>query len=259
VATELFGKTIVTTSPGAYTLVYTLFDTISTTRKVYVVGVTIDNTPPVIYLKGKNPDTVKVGSGKYVDPGDSAIDDIDGNITNKVVRVFKSGSTVVDSSNFTATIGSYTITYSVSDIAGNAATPKTRTVYVKDTAAIPSLFVKYGVPLTTALPVVNYNYTKASSDGASAPNVSNINNFQLNWGGAQVYQFRLGTSDGKPGYSVDFTAAINASNTFAQAKPGFTLSNSGFTGLDGSYYIKADATQCVWVKTDGSFAIIFTP
>ena len=41
---------------------------------------TIDTTPPVITLNGDNPMTIECGSG-FTDPGASAIDDVDGNIS----------------------------------------------------------------------------------------------------------------------------------------------------------------------------------
>ncbi len=255
---ELYGKTIVTTSPGAYTLVYTLYDTVSTTRSVYVVGVSTDNTPPVITLSGKNPDTVKVGSGKYADQF-SANDDVDGVITNKVQRVFKNSSgTAVDSNTFTATIGGYTITYSVSDANANAATPKTRNVYVKDTTTVPpgNLLEKYGVPLAAALPSVsNITYKTITVDG-TGPSMSTVTSFVMNWDLANngLYGFAFNYSG--PPYYASFTSITQ---NFKNSSPQFTITGTGISGLDGSYYITASATQCVWVRTDGSFAVVFKP
>lgn len=80
----------------------------------------IDKTPPKITLLGTNPMTVEEGTA-YVEPGYTATDNADGNITSKVQV---SGSVDVN------TPDTYTLTYSVSDTAGNAATPVTRTVNV---------------------------------------------------------------------------------------------------------------------------------
>ena len=265
--TELYGKTlpINTAMVGSYVLVYSVTNktgtkSTSATRYVYVVGVTIDVTPPIITLNGAAACTVMVNN-PFTDPGVTATDDIDGIITSKVKAALTTAAGAAASmTTFTATAGSYKITYTVSDVAGNAATQKIRAIFVEDTTGFgTNLKTKYGVPLTSALPPVNTTYSSVSTDGTNAPNVSNINKFQFNWGGSSVYTFGIGTSDGKPNYYVDLTQAVNGKNTFGQASPGFTLSASGFNGLDGSYYIKADATQCVWVKTDGSFAIIFKP
>jgi len=81
----------------------------------------VDETPPVITLNGNNPESVVVGT-PYADAGATASDDIDGDITGNIVV----GGDVVDVN----TIGSYVITYNVSDAAGNAATEVTRTVNV---------------------------------------------------------------------------------------------------------------------------------
>ena len=64
----------------------------------------------------------------YTDAGATATDNSDGDLTSSIVTV----STVN-----TAIVGSYTVTYNVSDTAGNAATQVTRTVNVEDTT-IPS-------------------------------------------------------------------------------------------------------------------------
>jgi hypothetical protein len=265
--TELYGKTLPINKAivASYVLVYTVSNkahtkTASATRYVYVVGVTIDVTPPFITLIGAASCTVMVNK-TFIDSGVLATDDVDGNITKKVKAVLTTATGAAAlMATFTATKGAYKITYTVSDAAGHDATPKIRNILVQDTTGFgTSLKVKYGVPLATALPPVNTTYLSVSTDGTGAPNVSNINKFQFNWGGSSVYTFGLGTSNGIPGNYVDLTQSVNGKNTFGQASPGFTLSASGFTGLDGTYYIKASTTQCVWVKTDGSFAIIFKP
>ena len=79
-----------------------------------------DTTPPVITLLGSP--TVNLTAGNsYTDAGATALDNVDGDITSKIV--------VVNPVN-TSTAGTYTITYNVSDAAGNAAAQVTRTVIV---------------------------------------------------------------------------------------------------------------------------------
>ena len=78
-----------------------------------------DSVPPEITLEGNN--EMKVAQGdNYIDPGYSAFDDADGDITDSVTV-----SGEVD----TTRPGAYTIIYSVSDAAGNQ-TEMTRTVVV---------------------------------------------------------------------------------------------------------------------------------
>jgi len=86
----------------------------------------IDTLPPVISLLGNNPDTVEVGSGMYADSGATALDNKDGNITANII---------ISGTVSTATIGTYTLTYKVSDAWGNADSV-IRIVVVKDSASV---------------------------------------------------------------------------------------------------------------------------
>ena len=78
-----------------------------------------DTEKPVITLTGKNPDSLKINT-TYVEPGFSANDNKDGNITANVVRTSGIDNTKV---------GTYLVTYKVSDLAGNKDSV-TRTVIV---------------------------------------------------------------------------------------------------------------------------------
>ena len=80
-----------------------------------------DNVKPVITLKGNSTVNVRLGD-KYVDAGATALDNIDGNITSKIIT---------KSNVNTLKVGTYTVSYTVSDKAGNVDT-KTRTVKVFD-------------------------------------------------------------------------------------------------------------------------------
>lgn len=73
-----------------------------------------DSNPPTITLHGDNKPFIRLGN-TYDDPGVSAIDDVDGDITSKVVT-----SSNIDYSK----AGTYTITYSISDNGGNTSSIK---------------------------------------------------------------------------------------------------------------------------------------
>ena len=79
----------------------------------------MDTTAPVITLNGKSSISITIGN-VYVEKGATALDNKDGDISSKILTV---GS--VDTSKE----GSYTVTYSVEDEAGNS-TEKVRTVNV---------------------------------------------------------------------------------------------------------------------------------
>lgn len=90
-------------------------------------NVAFDKTAPTITLLGSNPDTV-VQNNTYADPGATASDSHDGVLTSSIQT---SGSVVV------TTPGTYTLTYSVSDAAGNA-TSTTRSVTVTAAPVSPT-------------------------------------------------------------------------------------------------------------------------
>ncbi|HEX6993739.1 MAG TPA: FG-GAP-like repeat-containing protein [Gammaproteobacteria bacterium] len=77
-----------------------------------------DTARPVIQLIGEQEITVEVEQ-TYVDPGATATDDVDGTLTPSV-----------DNPVDTKVIGTYVVTYTATDGAGNAAVPVTRTVHV---------------------------------------------------------------------------------------------------------------------------------
>ena len=121
---------------GTYVLSYDVNDAsgnaaTTVTRTVNVV----DTTAPVITLIGANPINHEQGTA-FSDPGSSATDNIDGDI---------SGNIVVTGSVNTNVAGTYTLTYNVSDAAGNNATTLTRDVIVADTIA-PTLTLLGSTP-----------------------------------------------------------------------------------------------------------------
>jgi len=79
-----------------------------------------DTTAPIITLTGESTINLTVGDS-YTESGSTATDDIDGDLTSSIVI-----SGTVDAN----TAETYTITYAVSDAAGNAALVVTRTVIV---------------------------------------------------------------------------------------------------------------------------------
>ena len=87
---------------------------------ISTTNTSVDTTPPVITRLGSSPVSVVV-STVYTDAGATALDDIDGDITANIVTVNPVDEDVV---------GTYTVTYNVSDTAGNAASQETRTVNV---------------------------------------------------------------------------------------------------------------------------------
>jgi cytochrome c peroxidase len=114
-----------TSTAGTYTLRYDVKDNAgnaatTVTRTVTVTAPAADTIKPVITLAGSAIMSVTQGA-TFTDPGATATDNVDGNITSRIV---------LTGSVNTGTVGTYTLRYDVKDNAGNAATTVTRTVNV---------------------------------------------------------------------------------------------------------------------------------
>ena len=110
---------------GTYTLTYTVVDSSGNIGEIKRTVQIADLKKPVISLNGDLKTYIKVGT-TYTDPGFSASDNMDGDITSKVA---------VSGGVDTSKMGINTITYSVSDSYGNATTA-TRKIYVYQQQAV---------------------------------------------------------------------------------------------------------------------------
>ena len=113
-----------TANNGSYVITYAVKDSYGN-ECVINRNVTVqDITPPTISLKGDKNQYIKIGS-TYSDPGFSALDTVDGDMTDKVQ---------VSGSVDTSKVGSYTISYQVTDSSGNS-NSVSRQIYVFDKQA----------------------------------------------------------------------------------------------------------------------------
>ena len=113
-----------TSVAGTYFVNYNVSDTAgnAANQVTRTVNVIADTTPPVIVLIGSSTLNLVVGD-TYNEQGATATDNLDGDITANIV--------IAGSVNTNVT-GAYSVTYNVSDAAGNAATEVIRTVNVSD-------------------------------------------------------------------------------------------------------------------------------
>ena len=133
-----------TTTPASYTLTYTATDGASNSSTATRVVTVVDVTAPVLTLVGGK-QTIEVGDA-YVELGATATDNSDGDITNSIV--------INSSALNPLTIGTYSVSYLVSDHAGNQATVS-REVEVVDNIA-PTIQLN-GADTLAQLLNVNYN------------------------------------------------------------------------------------------------------
>lgn len=102
------------------TVYYTVTDSSGNTTQITRPIKYGDEDAPVLTLEGES--TIKIKAGeKFTDPGFKAVDNVDGDITDKVT---------VSNNHNTNKAGTYTVTYTVVDSFGNTATA-TRTLIVE--------------------------------------------------------------------------------------------------------------------------------
>ncbi|WP_102348273.1 immunoglobulin-like domain-containing protein [Bacillus sp. Marseille-P3661] len=109
---------------GTYTVKQTV-NGVESDESNTITVVTADVDAPVITLKGDNSIRIIAGA-KYSDAGATALDEKDGDLTNKI--------TVTGEPTNTTAPGTYTIRYNVSDTAGNPAQEVTRTLIIAPAA-----------------------------------------------------------------------------------------------------------------------------
>ena len=167
---DLTGSVVITgtvdaTRIGTYHLYYDVSDSSdnAATRQVRTVSVA-DQTAPVITLTGAPQMAITVGSA-YVEPGYTATDNYDGDLT---------GSVVITGTVDTAQEGTYHLYYDVSDSSGNAATRQVRTVSVADqTAPVITLTGSSQIVLPLGTAYVEPGYTATDrEDGDLTGNVT---------------------------------------------------------------------------------------
>ena len=121
--------TVDTTTAGSYTITYSCTDAASNAATQVSRTITVQNapdtTPPVITLTGNATVIIQKGT-TYTDAGATCVDNTDG-------AIVPTSSGTVD----TTTVGPYTITYSCTDAANNAATQVSRVVIVQDAQPKP--------------------------------------------------------------------------------------------------------------------------
>ena len=151
---------------GVYTITYSVTDAAGNAAATVERRVTVeDQTAPVISLVGAS--AVSIGQGAtYTDAGATAMDNIDGDITNWITTTIVYNNNTADSIDDmavatvnTSGVGVYTITYSVIDAAGNQA-EITRTVTVTPDRTAPVISLVGDAEITIA---ANTTYTDAGA------------------------------------------------------------------------------------------------
>ena len=253
--------TVDTNVLGAYTLTYTAVDNSGNQATVSRTVNVVDTTAPVITLVGDSQVNLEVGS-TYTEAGATASDNYDGDISSQIVVVNN-----VDVN----TLGSYTVTYSVSDSSSNAASDVIRTVNVVDQTA-PTITILGDNPVTIeagstytdagATATDNYN-NDVSADITAASTVDS------NTIGSYTVTYTVSDASGNQATAVRTvivedstppTIALIGSNPVT-VEAGSTYTDAGATATD-SYY--GDLTSSITTTSDvdtntvGTYTVTYT-
>ncbi len=198
----------------------------------------------------------------FTDPGATASDSVDGDITGSIVF---GGSVDVN------VPGSYVLTYDVSDAAGNAAPQVTRTVNVQDTTA-PVIALLGADPITheAATPFVDPGATASDSlEGDLSASIVAGGSVDVNVPGSYVLTYDV--SDGAGNAALQVTRTVNVQDTTSPVitllgadpitheaatpftEPGATASDS----LDGDLAVSIVAGGSVDVNVPGTYVLTY--
>ena len=224
-------------SAGSYQIRFACYHSEFGTYRYYTLsGVvsTSDTTAPVITRLGSATVSLNVGE-TYSDAGATATDNVDGNITSSIVTVNPVNVN---------TAGTYTVTYNVSDAAGNAATQVTRsvTVYIAPDTTITDIDT-----ITRPNGSTNHTITIANGETSHANTIFEVRTVSAS---GTVYGTRTGNGDipvssiPSAGTSATYyvtgrvTTANEGNNTAVQADTYIVLheaaSSGGGTGGGGT-------------------------
>ncbi|WP_250433720.1 reprolysin-like metallopeptidase [Hanstruepera flava] len=171
---------------------------------VIIEGSGPDTTPPVITLNGASTIDLELGEG-YTELGATATDNVDGDISANIVI----GGDTVDSN----TVGTYLVTYNVSDVAGNNAVEVTRTVNVNPdtTAPVISLNGSSIVNLTVGDSYTELGATATDNlDGDISANiVVGGDSVDTNTAGTYVITYNVSDSSGNAADEVIRTVNVS--------------------------------------------------
>ena len=237
-----------TTIPGTYVLNYSVTDSTSNTTTDQRTVNVVDTAIPVLSLLGNNPEIVECGA-VYSDAGATATDACDGDLTASIM--------MDDSTVDTSVVGSYTVTFDVSDAASNAATQVVRMVNVADSTAPV-------ISLTGSTPVMvecGTSYTDAGAtaidacDGNLTGSIITVNPVDINATGA--YSVTYDVTDAALNAATQVVRTVNVQDTTV---PVITLlgNNPETVVMDSGTYSDAGATATDTCAGDISASISVT-
>ncbi|MDB4770089.1 DUF5011 domain-containing protein [Akkermansiaceae bacterium] len=245
-------NTVNTQVPGSYLVSFTATDAAGNAAvEVTRIVIVQDSLPPVVTLIGSASVTIEAGS-EYTDAGATASDTLDGAI-----------AVVVDNKVNTQVPGSYLVSFTAKDAAGNAAVEVTRTVIVEDT--LPPVITLTGSASVTIEAGSDYTDAGATAtdtlDGAIAVVADNKVNPQVP--GSYLVSFTATDAAGNAAVEVTRTVIVEETNTLPLVITSISTAANGDVSLtwnsrEGQTYAilaKDDLNESdvsLWDELDGS-------
>lgn len=187
-----------------------------------------DTTPPTISLTGSASMTLSL-QGTYSEPGFTATDDEDGDITASVTSDMTS---INPNKNLT---GTYTITYSVSDAAGNTGTATRTVTVVNDAAAMTGTY-------NCSIVSPAWNYTQTITASTTLNNRILFSKFGDYQGNTGIYANVTGSTVDLPSQTAIQVGNPPADRTFAGTgttnASGFSLSYTETTSTGSANFVE---------------------
>jgi hypothetical protein len=229
------GDVVNTSIAGIYVVTYNVSDAAgnAATEVTRTVTVIADTTPPVITLIGASTINLELGDS-YTDQGATATDNVDGNLTSSIII----GGDNVN----TSIVGSYVVTYNVSDAAGNAAAEVIRTVNVNPDTTAPIITLIGANPVNLNVGET-YNELGATAtdnlDGDISANIIITGSVNTAVAGTYFVNYNVSDSSGNTATQVTRTVNVLADTT----PPVIVLIGSATINLNvGDSYTELGAT-----------------
>ena len=195
--------------------------------------VVADTIPPIITLNDASNITLEGGIEPYIEYGANAIDIFDGDISNNIDI---SGNVDITK------VGTYYISYNVSDAEGNQATEVIRTINVVDTTPpVMTMIDSSNITLEVFDPYIEYGVTAIDIiDGDISHNVDISGSVDISF--VDTYTIKYNVSDACGNKATELIRTVNVVDT---TPPVITLIDASYLIVEAATYFNDPGAFCI--------------